>query len=72
MRYPRVYDLISFLMMLVLQRIFGYIADSKLLVTLRHNKEVCNFCELNRVPDTANLPDSSRNFSPTLRKYLSV
>ena len=52
---PRVYGLVSFLKMLILQRIFGYIADSQLLVTLRHSREMRDFCELKKVPDAAKL-----------------
>lgn len=36
---PRVCSLVSFLKMLVLQRIFGYTEDSQLLLTLRHSSE---------------------------------
>ena len=37
---PRKYPLVAFLKSLVLQKIFGYVNDSVLLVTLRHSREV--------------------------------
>ena len=65
---PRVYGLISFLKMLVLQRIFGYIADSQLLVALRHGKEMRDFCESEKVPDAAKLTRFKQEFQPYIEE----
>lgn len=59
---PRVYRLISFLKMMVLQRIFGYVNDSLLLLTLRHSSEMRTFCELDKVPDAAKLTRFKQDF----------
>jgi glucose-specific phosphotransferase system IIA component len=48
---PRKYPLVAFLKSLVLQKIFGYVNDSVLLVTLRHSREMRNFCGFEKVPD---------------------
>lgn len=40
---PRTYLLVAFIKGLVLQKIFGYVKDSVLLVTLRHSREIRNF-----------------------------
>lgn len=37
---PRKYPLVAFLKSLVLQKIFGHVHDSVLLVTLRHSREI--------------------------------
>ena len=68
---PRVYGLVSFLKMLVLQRIFGYTADSQLLVTLRHSMEMRDFCELKKVPDAAKLTRFKQEFQPYIRRFVS-
>lgn len=65
---PRVYGLVSFLKMLVLQRIFGYTADSQLLVTLRHSMEMRDFCELKKVPDAAKLTRFKQEFQPYIEE----
>ena len=52
---PREYSLVAFLKALVLQRLFGYIADSQLLLTLRHSREMREFCGFEKVPDAAKL-----------------
>ena len=59
---PRVYSLVSFLKMLVLQRIFGYTEDSQLLLTLRHSSEMRDFCELKKVPDAAKITRFKQEF----------
>ena len=59
---PREYKLVSFLKMLILQRIFGYDADSLLLLTLRHSSEMRNFCELRKVPDASKLTRFKQEF----------
>ena len=65
---PRVYGLVSFLKMQILQRIFGYIADSQLLVTLRHSREMRDFCELKKVPDAAKLTRFKQEFQPYIKE----
>lgn len=59
---PREYGLVSFLKMLILQRIFGYTDDSQLLATLRHSSEMRDFCELRKVPDAAKLTRFKQGF----------
>lgn len=59
---PRKYKLVSFLKMLILQRIFGYLTDSLLLLTLRHSTEMRDFCELQKVPDAAKLTRFKQEF----------
>ena len=67
---PRVYGLVSFLKMLILQRIFGYIADSQLLVTLRHSREMRDFCELKKVPDAAKLTRFNNMIYPWVHRNI--
>ena len=59
---PRKYGLVSFLKALVLQRLFGYIADSQLLLTLRHSREMREFCGFAQVPDAAKLTRFKQEF----------
>lgn len=59
---PQEYSLVSVLKLLVLQRLFGYIADSQLLVTLRHSSEMRIFCELKKVPDAAKITRFKQDF----------
>ena len=59
---PREYSLVSFLKLLILQRLFGYITDSQLLVTLRHSSEMRMFCELQKVPDAAKITRFKQDF----------
>lgn len=59
---PRKYGLVAFLKAFVLQRIFGYIADSQLLITLRHSREMREFCGFEKVPDAAKLTRFKQEF----------
>ena len=59
---PREYGLVAFLKALVLQRLFGYIADSQLLLTLRHSREMREFCGFEKVPDAAKLTRFKQEF----------
>jgi hypothetical protein len=61
---PRKYPLEGFLKSLVLQRVFGYINDSLLLVTLRHSKEMRDFCGFRKVPDAAKVTRFKQDFLP--------
>ena len=61
---PRKYPLVAFLKSLVLQKIFGYVNDSVLLVTLRHSREMRNFCGFEKVPDAAKLTRFKQDFLP--------
>ena len=62
---PRKYPLVAFLKSLVLQKIFGYVNDSVLLVTLRHSRE------FQRCPTPRSSPDSSRTSCRISWKSLS-
>lgn len=64
----RTYSLESFIRALVLQRIFGYTEDTQLLNTLRHSKEMRDFCGFDRVPDADKITRFKQNFSEKLRK----
>ena len=68
---PRKYPLVAFLKSLVLQKIFGYVNDSVLLVTLRHSREMRNFCGFERCLMPRNSPDSSRTSCHISWKSLS-
>ena len=57
---PRTYPLVAFLKSLVLQKIFGYVNDSVLLVTLRHSREMRRFVGFKRFRMPQNSPDSSK------------
>jgi len=59
---PREYTLVSFMKSLVLQRIFGYTDDSLLLNTLRHSKEMREFCGFDKVPDASKLTRFKQDF----------
>ena len=61
---PRKYPLVGFLKSLVLQKIFGYVNDSVLLVTLRHSREMRKFCGFSKVPDAAKLTRFKQDFLP--------
>ena len=61
---PRKYPLLAFLKALVLQKIFGYVDDSVLLVTLRHSREMRDFCGFQKVPDAAKLTRFKQDFLP--------
>lgn len=61
---PRKYPLVGFIKALVLQRIFGYTDDSLLLVTLRHSREMREFCGFHKVPDAAKLTRFKQDFLP--------
>jgi hypothetical protein len=49
---------------LVLQKIFGYTDDSLLLITLRHSREMRDFCGFRKVPDAAKLTRLKQDFLP--------
>lgn len=59
---PRKYPLVAFLKSLVLQKIFDYVHDSVLLVTLRHSREMRKFCGFQKVPDAAKLTRFKQDF----------
>lgn len=61
---PRKYPLVGFLKGLVLQKIFGYVDDSVLLVTLRHSREMREFCGFQKVPDASKLTRFKQDFLP--------
>lgn len=61
---PRKYPLVAFLKSLVLQKIFGYVNDCVLLVTLRHSGEMRKFCGFQKVPDAAKLTRFKQDFLP--------
>ena len=61
---PREYPLEGFMKGLVLQRIFGYTDDSLFLVTLRHSREMRDFCGFRKVPDAAKLTRFKQDFLP--------
>ena len=69
---PRAYSLVSFLKMLVLQRIFGYTEDSQLLLTLRHSSEMRDFCELTKVPDAAKITRFKQEFGIYIEEIFDV
>lgn len=61
---PRKYPLAAFLKSLVLQKIFGYVNDSALLATLRHSREMRDFCGFEKVPNAAKLTRFKQDFLP--------
>jgi len=63
---PRKYPLLGFIKGLVLQRVFGYAQDSQLLNTLRHAREMRDFCGFHKVPDAAKLTRFKQDFLPHL------
>jgi len=56
----RKYSLESFIKALVLQDVFGYIEDTQLLNTLRHSKEMRDFCGFSLGRGTSGVPDASK------------
>ena len=58
----RKYPPAAFLKSLVLQKIFGYVNDSILLVTLRHSREMRKFFGFQKVPDAAKLTKFKQDF----------
>lgn len=64
----RKYRLESFLKALVLQNIFGYGEDAQLLNTLRHSKEMRDFCEFTSVPDASKITRFKQDFSVYLQE----
>jgi hypothetical protein len=67
---PRVYPLEGFMKVLVLQKIFGYTDDSLLLATLRHSREMRDFCGFRKVPDAAKLTRFKQDFLPYIADIL--
>jgi transposase len=64
----RAYSLESFIKALVLQDIFGYIEDAQLLNTLRHSKEMRDFCGFAHVPDASKITRFKQNFGIYLQE----
>ena len=64
----RVYSLESYICMLVLQKLFGYVDDTQLLNTLRHSKEMRDFCGLQKVPDAAKITRFKQQFTNQLEQ----
>jgi len=64
----RRYSLESFICMLVLQKLFGYIDDTQLLNTLRHSKEMRGFCGLHKVPDASKITRFKQQFTEQLEQ----
>jgi hypothetical protein len=64
----RKYQLESFIKALVLQNVLGYIEDTQLLNTLRHSKEMRDFCGFTNVPD-ASPKISPLTMSFTVHRY---
>lgn len=58
----RKYQLESFIKALVLQNVFGYIEDTQLLNTLRHSKEMRDFCGFTNVPDASKITRFKQDF----------
>lgn len=67
----RNYSLESFVRALVLQRVFGYTEDSQLLNTLRHSKEMRDFCGFDRVPDADKITRFKQRFCRHLESLFS-
>lgn len=61
---PRDYPIVGFIKGLVLQKVFGYVDDSQLLLTLRHSREMREFCGFRKVPDAAKLTRFKQDFLP--------
>jgi len=61
---PRKYPLLGFIKGCVLQKTLGYVDDSVLLVTLRHSREMRDFCGFDKVPDAAKLTRFKQDFLP--------
>jgi hypothetical protein len=66
---PREYPLTGFVKGLVLQRVFGYTDDSLLLVTLRHSREMRDFCGFRKVPDAAKITRFKQDFLPYIAEF---
>jgi hypothetical protein len=64
----RRYSLESFICMLVLQKLFGYVDDTQLLNTLRHSKEMRDFCGLKKVPDASKITRFKQRFTDPLEQ----
>ena len=58
----RDYELESFIKALVLQDVFKYVEDTQLLNTLRHSKEMRDFCGFIRVPDASKITRFKQDF----------
>jgi len=69
---PRDYPLVGFMKSLFLQKIFGYIDDSLLLLTLLHSREMREFCGFRKVPDAAKLTRFKQDFLPYLTEIFDV
>lgn len=64
----RKYSLEGFMKALVLQSIFKYLEDAQLLNTLRHSKEMRDYCGFTRVPDAAKLTRFKQRFGDYIRE----
>ena len=67
----RKYLLGAFIRALVLQRVFGYIDDIQLLNTLRHSREMRDFCGFTKVPDASKLTRFKQDFCAELADLLN-
>jgi len=63
----REYSLESFLLMLLVQRIFHFTEDSQLLNVLRCCREMKEFCGLKKVPDASKLTRFKQEYCDHLR-----
>jgi len=66
---PRDYPLVGFIKSFVLQKVFGYIDDSLLLLTLQHSREMREFCEFRKVPDAAKITRFKQDFLVYLAEF---
>lgn len=66
----RKYALESFIRALTLQRVFGYVDDTMLLNTLRHSREMRDFCGFAKVPDASKLTRFKQDFCAELADLL--
>jgi hypothetical protein len=66
---PREYSLHSFLWALIIQKIFTIPTDSLLLVFLRYSKELREFCDFDKVPDSSKLTRFKQDFLTDLQSF---
>lgn len=64
----RIYSLESFIAILILQRVFGYINDTQLLNTLKYSRQMREFCGLIKVPTPDKLTRFKQDFCDEIEK----
>lgn len=65
------YHLISYIKALVLEKLLGF-TDAQLIIVLKLSKELCNFCEFDKVPDASYFTRFKQNYCDYLSEVFET